>query len=330
MIEYEYQEETDMGFYGDLKELLSKKRGLEFEPKKDGSHSFCFKGSGGLNSNYNRTLNCVKNVFLLDKKFNKYFKEATSGSGNEALKINTIWSSSLLSLLFFYSTVIKNRGIVFPDKKLEGVVFTKCHFEFKNPVRVTQDNNHPSNIDCVLMDDSKKHLLFIESKFIEYKRDFRRKGPQESDVLKGEYEDDYTRHLYNWYKGKLNEKPFKGMYCYGAKQMITHYSGLCNFINGAFHPNMENSETNRSEIIDAFVNNKPSLYLIEVVYDLSNVGGSGKYKKWFDSYQNVQTEMIKIMNDGKAGFEVLEMVTYQSLLKENMLDETIKSFYFPN
>lgn len=108
----------------------------------------------------------VKEAFEIedDLDFSRCFIEATSGDGNEAEKICTLHSSSLLALLCFY-------GINKKEIEIGNDVYTECHFEVKNNV-INPKLGNPSNVDIMLVSrtpDKKVHkLLFLESKFTEY------------------------------------------------------------------------------------------------------------------------------------------------------------------
>ena len=286
---------------------------IPFQQK--GNSSFCFKREK------DETIEkCIKQHFQLQGTFDKYYRQATGGSGNEANKIDSVWSSSLLSLLFFYSAM-ENGGIT-----LNGIHYSKCVFEFQNPVLQNKPYyKHPSNIDCVLISDGGGKLLFIESKFIEYVRDYRYKRISESDLLSENYsrEGEPTAEFYKWYSDLHKKTPFTPHYYYGAKQMITHYSGLCNFVNGCYHPNMK-EDRDKNEVIAAFENGA-KVSLIEIIFDMGII--DQKYEKYRNDYMNLQAELHDLMQNDH--FEVLETTTYQHIIAETNvnLSDTIKKYY---
>ena len=299
--------------YEDLEEFL-RNPNISFQRKGNSSFSFKRKEDELILENdsddikYKKALKCLKRVFELDDDFDEYFYQATSGSGKECDKIDSIWSSSLLSLLFFYSA-IKSGGL-----RINNILYTKCYFEFKNPVLQNRPHyTHPSNMDCVLMDQNKQHFLFIESKFIECVRDFRKKKINDGDMLKDKYgcEGESTKELYDWFK--KFEVEFVPHYYYGMKQMITHYSGLKNFTSKkCFHPEMLTPEDKRKEVVDAFMNGA-KVALMEVVYDISNIK-DGKYANYLNNYKLIQEELVALMQNND--FEVLPMTTYQELANQ--------------
>lgn len=111
-------------------------------------------------------------IFGLDWKIFAYkYLQATSGDGQEARRIRTLHSSSLLCLLCFYG-VSEERPL---NLIVEGrqVRFTSSQFEVKNPVGTDETGKeHNSNMDVVLYgkdsQNGKKVILFLESKFSEY------------------------------------------------------------------------------------------------------------------------------------------------------------------
>lgn len=104
-----------------------------------------------------------RNLFgIIDSKnFDAAFEIVAYGQGNEIIKMNSLQSSSLLSLLFFYPLFgSSDKGI-----QIDNITYNKCFFEIKNKV-IT--NNRPSCIDIVLWSEKSKKLLYLESKFTEY------------------------------------------------------------------------------------------------------------------------------------------------------------------
>ena len=99
--------------------------------------------------------------------FEEAFNVVTSGPGKEIKKINSVHSSSLLSLLFFYPLYNNDSKDVFiqfhDNEELKDIRFTKCLFEVRNRVICK-----PSCIDVVLISEDEKTLLYLESKLGEY------------------------------------------------------------------------------------------------------------------------------------------------------------------
>lgn len=171
-------------------------------------------------------------LFNIEDKenFEKAFEVVTTGKGDESKKINSLHSSSLLSLLFF-SPLFNNQKstltINFPWTEISGLCFTNCLFEVRNKVI-----HYPSCIDIVLISEDKKNLLFLESKLSEY----------ETLTNKAEYGISY-RALYEKlqrnarnllsplrYNERNSEKTTieadEMCYIEGIKQSISHLVGL--------------------------------------------------------------------------------------------------------
>lgn len=160
-------------------------------------------------------------------KFEKAFQITTTGVGNEATKINSVISSSLLPLLVFYrlfENTDPQRHLII---KLDGndYVFTKAFFEVRNKVV-----GYPSCIDVVLQ-ATDGSLLFLESKFTEY---------LDSKSNKKTFGSSYYP-LYDKIRGSLSKGEIEvskdslgslilesadELYIEGIKQSISHLIGL--------------------------------------------------------------------------------------------------------
>lgn len=116
----------------------------------------------GLFFNKNYIADRFSNLFgIKDKEvFYNAFELVAYGQGNEIVKINSLQSSSLLSLLVFYSLFRNNHE---NSINIGGVQYNFSLFENKNKVI-----NLPSCIDVVLWSRESRKLLFLESKFTEY------------------------------------------------------------------------------------------------------------------------------------------------------------------
>lgn len=281
-------------------------------------------------------LETLRRMFQMTSgSFDDYFKEAIGGNGDEEENLTTIYSSALLSLLFF-SSAVENGGL-----KLEAVpdkVFTKCYFEYKNPVLKTRPNHsYPSNVDCVLVDKEDSAIVFVESKFAEYVYDYGEFDPNSKANLKDSYRcaGEYTENVAQFFDRLVQEG--HAHYYYGIKQMITHYSGICNFIEGRYH---RNSTSNRKmEVINAYKNGA-KVYLMEIVYDMSKIKNDEYavitgYKTCLDDYKAVQGEITKLINDESRQkalpLTALPLTTYQQLVafadNSSKIHESIKKFY---
>lgn len=165
-----------------------------------------------------------------DDRWKEAFKIVTEGQGGELVKINSLISSSLLSLLVFYKLFKCNGGdialeIQLPDHN-EKIKFDGCLFEVRNEVIKS-----PSCIDVVLYSSTSGVLLFLESKFTEYT-----KVKTSEEYGKG-YITLYKEYLQEALKGvievgeekgklKLTANHQKKFYIEGIKQSISHLIGI--------------------------------------------------------------------------------------------------------
>ncbi len=168
-----------------------------------------------------------------DKNWFEAFRIATEGQGDELRKINSLISSSLLSLLMFHKLFMNDNTNDYISIKLpnfdDAVLFDKCLFEVRN--RVVR---FPSCVDVALYSSKQNVMLFLESKFTEYTR-----VKKEEYYGKG-YITLYTDHLQQYLshiietdkaiikgKEKLRIGTKSGeRYIEGVKQSISHLIGL--------------------------------------------------------------------------------------------------------
>ena len=186
-------------------------------------NAFLTSGNVQLKSNYSRGKespwslafagHCVKDVFKIDDPmFCSKFVQAISGDGQEANKIMTLHSSSLASLLVFYSVSKDNPIYVMVDGKEEK--FTESLFEVKN--EVSDGSGNFSNVDVVLRGDN--CILYLESKFSEYLGS----GPVEVKMV------DYYDTIY---EGMMCSD-YAEQRCFGCEKLMTPATqvdpnGLC-------------------------------------------------------------------------------------------------------
>ena len=265
-----------------------------------------------------RKCSCPKMFFekLFDLKENEincnYYSMVVSGEGGEDKKIDTYYSSSLQSLLFFYG--VSDTNPIIYDK----VKYTKVFFEWKNKVIKL-----PSSIDVVLVDETGKNALFIESKLYEVIRDSNKEGNcvVGSSYLNNEEKNGYNKKLSlteDDYKKigidptKLDEKKRSiikpivkdyYVYSYGIKQMLSHIIGLLNFNpkydkNAYVLPVKENVNISFLTIINEM--NGASI----------NEDDEDRNKHFMNHYNKV-IELLKDKEQVKGKINLLECTTYQ-------------------
>ena len=263
-------------------------------------------------------------IFGLESKvFAEKYLQAISGDGQEASRIRTLHSSSLLSLLCFYG-VSDNRPL---SINLDGrkIRFTSSAFEVKNPVGVDETGlEHMSNMDVVLkgsdIQSGKKVLLFLESKFSEY-------------LTWGKYSD-ISNYVYRPIYTQLSEKGYleqMGLnyedcpdnlayadlaattgktdhYAGGIKQMVSHFIGVTNVADFERYKNCE-------------------IYLGEILYRFpESVDPKGiKFKDYARLY-GILSEGLNAIPESK--FKVLvQCLTYQDVFEDYDLEESVRLFY---
>ena len=251
------------------------------------------------------------------------YLQATSGDGQEARRIRTPHSSSLLCLLCFYG-VSEERPL---NLMVEGrqVRFTSSQFEVKNPVGTDETGKeHNSNMDVVLYgkdsQTGKKVILFLESKFSEYLT-----WGKYSGISNHIYQKTYTR-LFN---GRVLErmglkyedcpdKPgyselasIKGKtlhYAGGIKQMVSHFLGVKNAAAGKQYEDYD-------------------IYLGEILFKFPDSIEDAQRK--FNDYDGLYKTLAEGLNQlSENKFKVLgQCLTYQNVFKDYDLEETVRSFY---
>lgn len=292
-------------------------------------NSFLIKGSTQIKTNYSKgkespwslsfSGHCLKDIFGIDNNvFCSKYGEAISGDGQEATKIMTLHSSSLASLLVFFS-VSKDNPIFVPiNGKPEK--FNDVRFEVKN--EVDENSNNYSNIDVVLYGDN--CMLYLESKFSEYLGS----GPVEVKDVKY-YNDIYKRLEQTLSNAGVSLQPIKGkrcltsddgpFYCEGLKQMISHYLGLRTEIKKGYLAK-ENRRIILGEILFTFG-------------DIVNIGKK-KLEAYSTAYSKLKEGLKNCVEGDEIKLEINDLTTYQEVLhmEENKeflknMPENVRVFY---
>lgn len=263
-------------------------------------------------------------IFGLDWKiFADKYLQATSGDGQEARRIRTLHSSSLLCLLCFYG-VSEERPL---NLIVEGrqVRFTSSQFEVKNPVGTDEiGKEHNSNMDVVLYgkdsQNGKKVILFLESKFSEYLT-----WGKYSGISNHVYRKIYVQLSHNGVLERMGlkyeENPDKRAYsdlasitgntlryAGGVKQMVSHFLGVKNTAAGK---QFEDYDIYLGEILFKFPDS----------FEDANI----KFKDYIQLY-NTLAEGLNQLSEDK--FKVLDQcLTYQDVFKDYDLEESVRSFY---
>ena len=252
------------------------------------------------------------------ERFDKCYREAISGSGDEMFKMDAPWSSSLCALLFFYP-VSKDNPLKIKDR-----TYIESFFEVKSEVY-----NAPSNMDVVLRSKD-NDLLFIECKFTEYLT------PTTKDISPKYLEDKLFFSLVNGdgclkirntgknkriYQAYYNDKE---IYTEGIKQIIAHLIGLRNFQKGINSQHRYNKDNEYERRRHEFYNIKyKEVRFMEVVF---------KFNDGFDDIFNTYHDAVDYLLKKSEGVECLPPTTYQEIYKDEnnksyKLDSKVVSFY---
>lgn len=277
------------------------------------------------------------------------FRIVTAGQGGEINKINSLISSSLLSLLVFHKLFLGSDTNVAIEIQLpingekRKVAFNLCLFEVRNKVIKT-----PSCVDVVLYSEDNHILLFLESKFVEYHvTTFEEKYGKSYIDLYHNYLNEFLKE--NLELGDRKDKLIikaKQDKCYieGIKQTISHLIGLVKgpSVGGrGYYPQKYYTEYSK------LYHDATELYYGTILYDPSGLKVDDKL---YNDYKTLYINTI-----GKHGFGIVDGIrewckaispnekrkdivilntplTYQSLLKDdplykNVLPENVIKFY---
>lgn len=293
-------------------------------------NAFLTSGNVQLKSNYSRGKespwslafagHCVKDVFKIDDPmFCSKFVQAISGDGQEANKIMTLHSSSLASLLMFYSVSKDNPIYVMVDGKEEK--FTESLFEVKN--EVSDGSGNFSNVDVVLRGDN--CILYLESKFSEYLGS----GPVE--VKKVDYYNTIYERLSDTLKdagvhlmtkdGKrfLEREDKAAFYNEGLKQMISHFLGVTTEITTG-RLNASGKKIALGEVLFNFEDRVPIC--------------AEKYESYKTAYSILKKGLEGCVKEDDTNLIINDLTTYQCILGSESnhqflqnLPESIREFY---
>lgn len=273
--------------------------------------------------------------------FYEAFKIVTQGQGNELSKINSVISSSLLSLLTFYQlfkNTDKNKYI-----EIAGDRYYKCFFEVKNEVI-----RNPSCVDVALVSTDEKKMLFLESKLSEY-ADYLKSRKEYGKGYKSLYEDHglfacaLSGHL------RLGESknylilksPADGVKIYieGIKQTISHLIGLVRgpeYRAQGYYPEYYYKEYKN------YYDNAEVIQYATILFDPAKFGvNKYEYKAYRDLYHNTiishRDAILDCIIDWNKGennktIQILSTIlTYQELFSDEhnkqLLSAPVQEFY---
>ena len=229
-------------------------------------------------------------------QMNEVFQdEFDEGSGGELhSKAEAVHSSSMLSYNFFH-WIDNSHPFVW-----DGVTYTQVSFEVK--MKTIKGSNAPANMDVVLIDKDKKHLLFIESKFTEYTETKEFKLSDSYKVKNNNKNDKWLNQYVAWDK-VVDYEPKEHKYKEGIKQLITHLFGIHNqFIE----------RCDRFKDIDF---NSVQMKFITLIYEPSKEKFVEEHNAYED-YSKLFTGFVTHIKDVEGLNVVPEWVSYSKLWKE--------------
>ncbi|MCH5225528.1 MAG: hypothetical protein J1D77_05985 [Muribaculaceae bacterium] len=274
--------------------------------------------------------------------FDRAFEIVAFGQGNEIVKMNSLQSSSLLSLLFFYPLFENTGNYIISD----NVVYNKCFFEIKNKVV-----KFPSNVDILLCSEDKKKLLFLESKFTEYTKI--KCDEEYGSTYFSLYEKLKNHNVFpdyfsieNGNNMKIHLKDGNRQYIEGIKQTISHIIGL---FRGPYLPGKDQgAESKYLHSYKKYYDNAEEIIYSTILYNPLNNIEEKDFKKYSGLYNDIiinhRNEIIQCVKDWKF-LENKELpglkkniiindkiLTYQDLVTDNnkyveSLPSKIRDFY---
>lgn len=305
---------------------------LDFELVETGKNDHFYEFSFGNKDILSFIGEKIADSFNLPNKdsFCEKFRMSCSGTGDELKKITTMHSSSLCALLFFYN-VSNSNPLEIPG--LEGYIFNKSYFEFKNKVI-----GYPSNIDVVLLGknkEGKKVIFFVESKFSEYITGIT-KANNKYEIGKSYFKEDcFSKPIYSKILEELKITletgktysliPSENKYVEGIKQIISHYYGIRNFIEGEYY-----KKDNAS--LDEISNYGAEEFILgEVLFD--NYPDSIK-NNFLYTYENDYSKLAEIINEqlrveNQKNLRILNKSLRYSALEDYIMNlPKVHNYYF--
>ena len=277
------------------------------------------------------------------------YETVISGEGNEEEKIDSAFSSSLQSLLFFAKTEEKGVKIRFDEK---DYVFKKAVFEYKNKVI-----GYPSSVDVVLIDEAKKAICFVESKLLEIVRDSNETGKAEVGVsyyakdgvgfnetlgltigdlkdlgIRTPKDDDYLEIVKGSGIPKQVIEPIrdnKFVYSYGIKQVLSHLIGIASF--------QKRESAYGSESVDPIPAKDRAFekcFYLQLYNELPGFSGDKDAKRKLDDFKK-HFEAVRdvVMNKDQRPVDGMYIMTYQDLFQDlfeenkGLVNDVIRDYY---
>ena len=242
------------------------------------------------------------NIFhhKMDEKFQKMFDDGNGGELHS--KAEAIHSSSMLSYNIFHN-ISRYSPIIF-----RGVTYYDVLFELK--LQTIIGSHAPANLDVVLIGEKEgnTHMMFIESKFLEYVSNNKSK-PSASYSNEDKW---YVTNV-DW-REIIKAQPETKGYHEGIKQAITHLFGIHNLI------------INHDPVLEV-VDDKTSYEFVNMIYEPDDkFEESDSYKK----YKSLYNEFINKIKDVKGLQIIPQWVSYSEWWKDTneQYPEELRSYIY--
>ena len=281
----------------------------------------------------------IEKMFGLKNIKCKLYDSVINGEGNEKDKINSIYSSSLQSLVVFHS-VDKNHPIKITIDNKE-LTFTNVYFEQKNKVI-----GYPSSVDVVLT--NKDSVLFIESKLFEIIRNSTdsKELPKVVGVSYLSKRESSYFNVFGFDKDELkstgihsDKYPIEDktlnkddsesitqiegntfVYPEGIKQVLSHIIGITNFAKGNYHDGC---------IRELKEKKFKKFYFIELYNKLPgfDLEGEDKIEEILNQFERHVKKVFEVVKD-KVNV-VCDIKTYQDIYLENkeLFNDIVVKYY---
>ena len=275
--------------------------------------------SKSFKSEEGKELETLSKIFDLTvtTKMRELFKAATSGDGDERSKIVTLHSSSLLAFLSFFD--VSNHPITIDKRQYNEVMF-----EVKNDV-IDASLGKPSNIDVLLMGESRKKLLFLESKFTEY--------------LSGGkvfLSQDRYKDFYELLSEKL-ELPFIASeeYCLKMKERTSEYLGgikqaFSHLLGIATGPAKKQTKGNE-DYTSSLLENADEIKFASIVFNCDNKKFNDYkilYESVFENSDVIKDTIKDVLKKRELKLTIVpHQLQYQEVFQANFLHEKVREFY---
>lgn len=269
-------------------------KALEIALEKNGKRTTYKSRTGSLlffNDNYISTIFAERFKIEYNRgAFESAFSIVTNGVGNEASKINSLTSSSLLSLLFFYPLFGNENQDLYIEISINGIKyrFVEAFYEVRNKVV-----GYPSCIDVVLK-STDGTLLFLESKFTEFLDDRKKSksyGSSYFDLYKSikSYLEEGGLTVNKGADGSLVIESSAETYIEGIKQNISHLIGLVKGPQDVIDGSYDADYLNRYKLAYETAKKTNRLFYGTILFNSCSIVPEAQkyYNQYVELYENI-------------------------------------------